>query len=316
MQKAELQLLESLCKVRAASGEEYRMKEFLLEYIEKHSKSWKVQPKIIHGDNFQDCLMLVFGRPRTAVFAHMDSVGYSVAYNNELLRIGGPKAKEGAILVGEDSKGLVEGKLHYQIENEGEEEKILKTILEFEREVDRGTSLTYKIDFQVNEISITTAYIDNRLGILNALKLAEELEDGAICFSAWEEIGGGSVGYLAAHLYQEYGVRQALISDISWLTEGVLPEKGPVISIRDSGIPRKVYINRIIDIARATDIPFQLEVESSGGSDGNALQRSPFPFDWCFIGAAEENVHMPNETVYIKDIDNMFKLYAHLIKEL
>ena len=81
-------------------------------------------------------------------------------------------------------------------------------------------------------------------------------------------------------------------------------------------LPRKVYINRIIDIARATDIPFQLEVESSGGSDGNALQRSPFPFDWCFIGAAEENVHMPNETVYIKDIDNMFKLYAHLIKEL
>jgi putative aminopeptidase FrvX len=271
---------------------------------------------VIRDEEIQDCIILLFGKPRTAVFAHMDSVGYTVGYENELIKIGGPKAEEGTLLVGEDSGGSIEGKLHYEIEEEDDDSRVITTKIVFEREIDRGTSLTYKIDFKADDKKITTAYIDNRLGILNALKLCESLENGAICFSAWEEVGGGSVGYLAAYLYNNCQVSQALISDISWITKGVLAEKGPVISIRDSGIPRRSYVNKIIELAKSSSIPFQLEVESSGGSDGNALQRSPYPFDWCFIGAAEENVHMPNETVYLKDIDAMFSLYQYLMKHL
>ena len=36
-----------------------------------------------------------------------------------------------------------------------------------------------------------------------------------------EEHGGGSVGYLAKFIYEKYGVKQAHISDITWVTEGV-----------------------------------------------------------------------------------------------
>lgn len=320
LEKKDLQLLEMLCKIHAPSGEERAVRDFLIDHVNKESKNWKVQPQLIYGDDFQDCLILIFGKPRTAVFAHMDSVGFTVAYNNELIKIGGPKAKEGTILVGEDSRGKIEGSLHYEVqseeENENEEDLSVITKLTFDREVDRGTSLSYYVNFQVEENKVSSAYLDNRLGILNALKLAEDLEDGAICFSAWEEVGGGSVGYLARFLYEKHGVKQALISDISWLTDGVKAEEGPVISMRDSGIPRKAYVKKIVELARASKTPFQLEVESSGGSDGNALQKAPYPFDWCFIGAAEENVHMPNETVYLKDAANMFKLYSYLMKKL
>jgi putative aminopeptidase FrvX len=318
MNQKDLDLLKSLCQVHAPSGEELALRDWLLDYITANSSSWKVQPKLVFGDEFQDCLILIFGKPRTAVYAHMDSVGYTVGYGNELIKIGGPKGEEGTVLVGEDSNGSIEGKLHYAVKtrSEDENEQEIDTVLQFDREVDRGTSLTYKIDFKSDEKKVTTAYLDNRLGILNALKLAETLEHGAICFSAWEEVGGGSVGYLARYLYTEYGVKQALISDISWLTEGVKAEKGPVISMRDSGIPRKAYVNKIIELAKESNIPFQLEVESSGGSDGNALQRSPYPIDWCFIGAAEENVHMPNETAYMVDMDNMIKLYEYLLEKL
>ena len=44
--------------------------------------------------------------------------------------------------------------------------------------------------------------MDNRLGVWNALKVAEKLENGIICFSAWEEHGGGSAGYLAKFIYE------------------------------------------------------------------------------------------------------------------
>ena len=137
-----------------------------------------------------------------------------------------------------------------------------------------------------------------------------------LVFSCWEETGGGSVGYLGKHIYENWGVRQALISDITWVTEGVPHGDGVAISMRDSGIPRKSYIRKIIDIATKSSIKFQLEVEDAGGSDGNGLQKSSYPFDWCFIGAPEDNVHTPDEKVHKEDITEMVKLYEVLMKEL
>ena len=86
--------------------------------------------------------------------------------------------------------------------------------------------------------------------------------------------------------------------------------------MRDSGIPRKTYLNRIIELAKKSNIDFQLEVESAGGSDGSEIQKSPFPIDWCFIGAPEKHVHSPDEWVNKADIKSMIDLYSYLIKHL
>ena len=158
--------------------------------------------------------------------------------------------------------------------------------------------------------------MDNRLGIYNALRLAETLKNGAIVFSSWEEHGGGSVSYLQKYLQDKYKISQAVISDISWISDGVHYAKGPVISMRDSLIPRRSYINRIIDIANKNKIPYQLEIEGSGGSDAKELQMAEYAWDWCFIGAAEENVHTPDEKVHKKDVEGMIRLYEVLMKEL
>ena len=83
------QLLKEMCSVRAASGDEAPMKEFLLNYIKENQSNWRVQPKIIEGEDFQDCLILVFGQPKTAIYAHIDSIGFTVGYDHELIKIGG-----------------------------------------------------------------------------------------------------------------------------------------------------------------------------------------------------------------------------------
>ena len=75
-------------------------------------------------------------------------------------------------------------------------------------------------------------------------------------------------------------------------------------------------LNRIIDLAKLSGTKYQLEVESSGGSDGTMLQKSSAPIDWCFIGAPEENVHTPNEKVHKKDAEGMIALYHVLMAEL
>ena len=306
-----MDLLKTLCNIHAPCGEEKALSDFLLNYVHKHMKSWSVKPTIHHGDGFQDCIVLVFGEPRTAIFAHMDSIGFSVKYDNEIVKIGGPITTECITLIGQDSQGYIENKIIHQTDHKGN-----KSLQIDGRPVDRGTSLTFKPHFRETDDFIQCCYMDNRLGVWNALKVAETLENGIICFSAWEEHGGGSVGYLAKFIYETYGVKQAIISDITWVTKGVEHGKGVAISMRDSGIPRRSYIDKIIDLAQKSGISFQLEVENAGGSDGNALQRSPYPFDWCFIGAPEDHVHSPDEKVHKADIESMVTLYTFLMKNL
>lgn len=303
-----MKLLKQLCEIHAPSGEESPMKEFLLKYIAKEKKSWKAKPTVIHGDEFQDCIILKFGKPRTAIFAHMDSIGFTVRYFNQLLPIGSPDAEAGTKLVGHDSKGPIECELEYDKEDHA--------FYKFGRTIDRGTSLTYKINFRESKQYIETSYLDNRLGVYNALKVAETLKDGVIVFSAWEEHGGGSVPYLAKYIYEKWSVSQALISDITWVTDGVEPGKGVAISMRDKNIPRKKFVDRIIEIADKSKIPFQLEVEGMGSSDGRELQVSPYPFDWCFVGAPEQGPHSPNEKVHKDDIGSMITLYQKLMQKL
>jgi putative aminopeptidase FrvX len=307
-----MELLKDLCAIHAPAGNEVKMKEFILAYVEKNGAKFKVKPEVITGPEFQDCIILKFGQPRTAVFAHMDSIGFTVRYGKQLIKLGGPRTNDGTLLIGEDSQGKIEAELLVIEDEEG------KPTLEYvsDRELDRGTELVFKPNWREDEDFVQCCYMDNRLGCYNALKLAEDITDGIICFSCWEETGGGAVGYLAKFIFENYGVQQALISDITWKTDGVEHGKGVAISIRDSGIPRRSYINTIIELARKSGIPFQLEVEATGGSDGNALQKSPFPFDWCFIGAPEDHVHSADEKVHKADITSMIEMYKHLLNYL
>ena len=307
-----MKLLKQMCEIHSPSGEELAMTHFILRYIKENQKNFQVQPTIHYGDRFQDNIIMVFGKnPRTAIFAHLDSIGFTVKYNNEIVKIGSPVTNEGTILVGEDSQGKIEGALIQKGKKKNQ-----KMFIDCDRTIDRGTSLTFKANFRENKDFIQCCYMDNRLGVWNALEVAKTLQNGIIVFSSWEEHGGGSTAYLGKFIYETYNVKQALISDITWITDGIKHGKGCAISLRDSGIPRRSFVNKIIAIAKKSNIPFQLEVEDAGGSDGNELQKSHYPWDWCFIGAPEDNVHSPNEKVHKEDIIAMINLYKELLEKL
>jgi len=307
-----MKLLKQLCAIQATSGDESAMTDFLLNYISKNSKKWKVKPVIYSGKGWQENIVLVFGDPKTAVYAHIDSIGYTVGYNRNLIKVGGPQNIDGTKLVGKDSKGKIETEL-LVIENQ-DGSRTLEYL--YKREIDRGTPLTFKPNWRESKDFVQCCYMDNRLGVWTALKIAGTLENGVIVFSTYEEHGGGSVGYIAKFLSEKYGIRQSLIADITWVTKGVKHGKGVAISMRDSGIPRRKYVNKIISLAKKSKIHFQLEVESAGGSDGTEIQKSNSIVDWCFIGAPEDHVHSPDEIVHKKDIKAMTDLYIYLMKHL
>jgi putative aminopeptidase FrvX len=307
-----MELLEKLVSIQGTSGDESAISDFVLDYIKKEQSNWKTKPEVISGENFQDAIILVFGKPTTAVFAHLDTIGFTTGYDRHLIKIGGPRVIDEMQLVGKDSEGDIETELMLVEDEDGN--RLMKYV--FSREIERGTPLSFKPNFRLDKEFVQSPYMDNRLGVWTALRLAETLENGIIIFSTYEEHGGNSVGFLGNYIYQNYRVRQALIADITWVTSGVVHGGGVAISLRDSGIPRRKYVNRIVALAKESGIKFQLEVESAGGSDGTMLQKSDLPFDWCFIGAPEDNVHSPDEKVALSDINDMVELYCFLMQRL
>ncbi|MBL0342070.1 MAG: M20/M25/M40 family metallo-hydrolase [Bacteroidetes bacterium] len=304
-----MSFLKKLCAVHAPSGNENAMTELVLDYININKTKWKTPPVIYAGEHFQNCIVLIFGKPTTAVYAHMDNIGFTVRYNNEIVKVGGPKIASGYILTGSDSQGRIECAL--EVDDETKEMCAV-----FNRIIDPGTDLNFKMDFRENDEYVQSCYLDNRLGVWVALKSCENLSNGAIVFSCWEEHGGGTAGYLARFLYEKYKIQQSLICDITWVTEGVKHGLGAAVSMRDSGIPRRIYINKIREILDTNKIKYQIEVESSGGSDGNEIQKISYPIDWCFIGAPEDFVHSPDEKVHKADIISMVEIYELLLEKM
>jgi len=304
-----MELLRQLCSIHAPSGEELRMKEFILSWIEKNKSEFKTKPLIVDDPDIQDSVVLVFGKPRTAVFAHMDSTGFTVRYNNELIFIGSPYFKNGDVLTGLVGQNNIETSIIVKKKNE-------KYFCKYPQKLPAGTTLTYKPDFNASEKEIVSPYLDNRLGVWICLQLAKTIENGMLVFSCNEEHGGGSVEKIARFIFEKYKVRQALIADITWATDGIFPGKGVVVSLRDKFIPRKLFLDRTCNILKDKHVIFQGEVESSGSSDGGYLHRTSYPIDWCFIGIPEEGNHTNHEKVSVHDVKEMLKTYKILMNEL
>jgi len=302
-----MKFLYELLYMKSISGDESSVSSCLLNYIFERKSFWKVAPEVFFGKNFQDCIVLKFGNPRTAIFAHIDTIGFMSRYENQLIPVGGPEIINGTEIEGEDSLGPIKCKI---FEADGQ------LFHDFPRAVDRGTCFSFTQNLKIDNEFISAAYLDNRLGIYNALEVCETLEDGWVVFSTYEEHGGGSVPFLLKFIQETSPINQALISDITWITDGVSHHHGVVISMRDKMIPRRSFLNRITQLAKKSGVDYQLEVEAYGGSDGREIQFSPYAIDWCFVGAAEDNVHTPNEKVSLKDLNDMINMYRYLMKHL
>ncbi len=302
-----MDLLKQLCEIHAPSGEEYRVRDFLIEYVEKHAQNWEQQPQLLYGDGFQDCLLVVFGEPDKAVMAHMDSVGFTAGYNNQLIPIGSPAPNDSSTIRNEHGETA-----HVYFDNSQKTWQVSEDI-----KLEPGSTWTWQPSFkQANEF-IASPFLDNRLGIYSLLQIAPTVKNTIFAFSTYEEMSkAGKAGFLAKTMFEKWQINQILIADITWATAYVKHGKGVAISLRDVAVPRKKYRDKILALAKKSGIPFQIEIESAGGSDGTTIGASDYPIDWMFIGAPEENPHGHIEKVHLSDIKSMVSMYAFLCDNL
>lgn len=305
-----MELLKELCAISGTSGDEGAISRFIIEFVKKERYNWAVVPEMWYGTGFKDNVVLIFGTPRLALFAHLDTVGFTARYDNFVIPIGGIDASNGDVLEYENARGKKEtARLIID-----EAESIM--YMDSDIPIEPGTCLTYKPNFKLEEEWIISPYLDNRLSVWALLHLAPKLDNVALVFSTYEEHGGGAAGHLARLLYEKYGMQKAIITDVTWASQGVFPGKGPAISLRDSRIPRRSYVNELRKIAMESQIPHQLEVEASGGSDGKELQNLPYPIDWCFVGPPSFQMHSAKEKVSRLDVEHYLNLLQTLVEKL
>jgi endoglucanase len=91
---------------------------------------------------------------------------------------------------------------------------------------------------------------------------------------------------------------------------------GPAIKVRDSSFiadPR--LVDWMIKAAEKANIPYQLEVLESGGTDGRAIQLTRAGAPAGCVSIACRYIHSPSEMVDSDDVENAIKLLVKLLSE-
>jgi putative aminopeptidase FrvX len=295
-----MDLLTQLQQIPGPSGDEGRIADFL-------DARCRALPGVT-VQRFGDLLLAVRGEPRVAIFAHIDTIGFTQGYGRDLIPIGGPRPEDGDELL--EVGGPGEARIKVQKEGEPRRWRLSR------KEGRPGSRWVYAAPLRVEAEEISGPYLDNRAGVWNALQTLERCKDVAVVFTPGEEHSGRGALIGARLIHHELGVTRALISDITWHTKGVKCGKGPAISFRDRSVPRQRYLDEVLAAATDSGVPFQREVESDGGSDGSQIERSTFPIDWVFVGAPQKRPHTTQEKCRISDLHAMANLYAHLVPAL
>lgn len=260
------------------------------------------------GDN----LLVLRGTPRVALFAHLDSTGFTLGYDEKLIAIGGPDPSDGDMVRSRTASGdLITGKICLE-----PKQRIVRLKVKRSVTVEPGTRWLYARDPEIAEGYITAPYLDNRAGVWCALRAVHRSRDVAVAFTTGEEQSGHGARVCADWLYRQHGLTQALVVDVTWHTKHTPCGNGTVISLRDAFCPRQAYLDRVLGLATASGIRFQREIQASGSSDGGHLLRSPIPMDWVFIGPPEHDPHTSRERLALIDLDHTTDLLVHLAARL
>jgi putative aminopeptidase FrvX len=293
------EVLSVLTAIEGASGDESRMAAAVADLVAPLDG--------IHFERIQDNLIAWRGRPQVALFAHVDTVGFTLGYDRDLVRIGGPHVEGGEAL-----RSTIDGVTYRgKVAKKGE-----GWALEGSPEAPAGSRWVYDASLELDGVLVRGPYLDNRAGVWSAIEVFRQNLDVAVAFTTNEEHSGRGAVTCARWLNDHLGIGKALISDITWHTRAIRRGRGPAVSLRDRNVPRQIYLDRVLAAAEASGIPYQREIESDGSSDGGAIERSGVPMDWLFVGAPQEASHTPHEVIDLNDLRDMACLTVHLVRAL
>jgi putative aminopeptidase FrvX len=194
-----------------------------------------------------------------------------------------------------------------------------------------GLPITYRANFE--KLGDTGRYLarawDDRVGLAVITEALQRLQDlphpntVQVAATVQEEIGlrGAAVVYESTTPDIVINLEIGIAGDFPLLTSPKLSQevlgKGPGIFVFDrSMIPNNNYVDWIIELAKAHDIPYQFESVSGYGEDGSMLQQSGKGIPSVNIGIPTRYGHSQSGVIDRTDYDNTVELVVQMIRAL
>ncbi|MCX6693664.1 MAG: M42 family metallopeptidase [Methanomicrobiales archaeon] len=336
-------ILEKLSNAHGVSGSEGSVADLVREELAAYVDEIKTDTMgnliaVKKGDQFK--VMLA---------AHMDEIGLMVKFIDDkgflrFITLGGWYApvlhSQRVILHGTKGKvtGVVGGKPMHKMEDE-ERKKGIKVDDMFidigartsaeagDLGIEVGTPITLDREFtRLSNGRVTGKAFDNRAGV-------------ALVIAVMKAVSSPCTVYAVFTVQEEVGLKGARTSafslepDIAIATDVTIPGdhpglekkdanvemgKGPVVTIADSSgrglIANRALVAWLREVAKAADIPIQLEVGDGGTTDATAIHLTRGGVPSTTLSIPTRYIHSPVEVLDISDLEAGVRLLCEALK--
>lgn len=329
MDNAQLSLLKKLVESYGPSGNEEKIRDFIMEEIKDYADEVKT-------DRMGNLIAVKKGPgKRIMIAAHMDEIGVIATSvdDNGFIRfsnIGGVSPftalyqrvmfADGTIgVVGmehlDEMKNLKLDKMFIDIGAKSKEEALSK--------VHVGDVACFYNTFTQEGDQLISKAMDDRIGCFIAIEALKAVKDSPnelyFVFTVQEEVGVRGAKTAAYGIDPDMGIAVdvTLTGDTPKArTMDVKLGDGPAIKIRDNSmLSHPAVKNLMIDTAKAHNIPYQLEVLEFGGTDSGAIHLTRSGVPSGVISIPCRFVHTPSEMVSRKDVEHSIMLLTKILEQ-
>lgn len=197
------------------------------------------------------------------------------------------------------------------------------TMDEAKKHISLGDRVTFRRQFtKLLGSQISSNVFDDRSGIASLILAIEELKQlnckVTLMFSSQEEVGtrGAKAGAFGKD------VDEAIVVDVSFAytplsNKSECGEIGKGAMIGFSPILDKSMSNKMVDVAKQNDIPYQIEVMGGGhtGTNADVITLCENGIKSALLSIPQKYMHSPIEVVDTKDIESVSRLIVEYISE-
>ena len=317
-----MEALKKMLSINSPSGAENAIREFLINETKKYSLDTTVDAignLIIHKQGKGEKIMLA---------AHMDEIGIIVTFIDDkgfirFKAIGGLYVKDlnhRRVIFSNGTIGVI------GLEEKAEKPAIDKMYIdigaasraEAETLIKIGDTAAFCGEAVITEKTIISKSLDNRIGCYVLLKVLENIinseKDIYLVFTVQEE-----VGLRGAHT-SAFSVNPDIAIAVDVTDTGDTPNcpdmaveigKGTAIKVMDRSVICHPEIRTtLIETAKKSNIPYQLEIMTDGGTDAGAIHLTGDGVKTGGVSIPTRYIHSPSEMASIEDINNSIKLLS------
>lgn len=332
-------LLKKLTESSGVSGNEKEVRDLIISEIKDYVDTIKVDPigNIIaykKGKANSKTLM---------VTAHMDEIGLIIKDIDasgllKFLTVGGIDKRilvSKPVTIGPNKIMGVIGAKPIHLQKKSESKRALdidelyidigaKTKEDAERIVEIGDYVNFHSDYvEFGNDLVKAKALDNRVGCSILVNLIKNLQDVTFyaVFTVMEEVGLVGAGPAAYEINPDIAIilEGTVCYDMPKLDTHLIPTslgQGPAISLMDrSTVYNSKFRNKVVEIAKENNIPFQYRKTSMGGNDSGKIHTSKTGCLTTTISVPCRYIHSPASVMSLRDYNNTYKLAKALISK-